>query len=80
MLVSGTHYCKRCAGAVNREHHTLARHDGRVDEFLYCEFCGLGWETSTYDDEEVHVQSYVARTEPKQFGKFLQRLEDALAA
>lgn len=80
MLVSGTHYCIKCGGAVNREHHTMVKLEDRDDVFLYCEFCERGWETSTYDDGEVYVLTYVARTEPKEFGKFLQRMEDALAA
>lgn len=80
MLVSGTHCCMRCGGAVNREHHTVVKLEDRTDEFLYCEFCGLGWETSTYDDGEISVLDYVEKTEPRNFGKFLQRLEDALAA
>jgi uncharacterized protein with PIN domain len=80
MIASGTHCCLKCSGAVNREHHTVAQHDDRVDEFLYCEFCGRGWETSTYEDGEIYVLTYIARTEPMQFHKFLQRLEDALAA
>ena len=80
MLASGTHCCPHCSGAVNREHHTAARIEDRVDRFLYCEFCGRGWETSTYDDGETFVLTHVESTEPKDFGSFLQRLEDALAA
>ena len=80
MLASGTHACIVCGGSVNREHHTKARHQDRVDEFLYCAFCGLGWETSTYDDGDIFVLDHVEKTEPYDFAKFLQRLEDALAA
>lgn len=80
MLVSGIHCCPRCDGAVDRKHHTMVKVADRVDRFLYCAFCGLGWETSTYDDGDIFVLDHVEKTEPVDFGNFLQRLEAALAA
>lgn len=74
------HTCPRCAGAINREHYAEARFEYYTDRFLYCEFCEMGWETSEYRDGEAFTLEYVARIEPVNFGKFLQRLEGARAA
>ena len=79
MLTTDLHECPRCNGAVNREHYAVARHDDYTETYLYCEFCEIGIETSTDADGDVFALTYQAKTEPKCFGKFLERLEAAQA-
>jgi hypothetical protein len=80
MMRSETHSCPICGGAVNVEHYAVTRQPDREDRFLYCEFCERGFECSLYPDGDVLALDFVRRTEPVNFGKFLQRLEDARAA
>ena len=81
MLSATVHNCPRCGGAVGLEHYARAvvptpGHD-RVEEFVYCEFCERGWETTTYADGERFVLDFVNATEPLNFAKFLRRLAAA---
>ena len=80
MLALDLQNCPRCGGVIAREHHAIARHSDRIDHWLHCDFCGIGWETSEYSDGDILALDYRRRTEPVAFGRFLQRLEDARCA
>ena len=86
MLSAVHHQCPNCHGFVDVENFVQARvvnpstHEVRTDEFLYCEFCERGYERSVYADGSVYPLEYIHKTEPVNFGKFLQRMEDARAA
>ena len=86
MLDETLHDCPRCDSPVPREHYARTRVrardlcSSRTDEFLWCEFCGYGIEVSRYPDGEVFAVDFQERTEPVNFGKFLQRLELARVA
>ena len=80
MLVAELQQCPRCRGTVDVEHFAVALFEDRRDEFLFCEFCAYGIERSVYDSGEVCTLTFRERSEPRAFGKFLQRLEDARAA
>jgi len=80
MLDQKIHECPRCESPVPREHFASRKLEHRVDEFLYCEFCGYGVELSRYPDDGVFALDFQEKTEPVNFGKFLQRLELARVA
>ena len=80
MLATEIQHCPRCGGAINRENNVTAKRDHYDDRFLHCEFCGVGWESSVYADGDWSMLDFNERTEPVQFGKFLQRLEAARVA
>ena len=80
MMTTALQECPRCGGAINRENFAVVEHSDRIDRFMACEFCCVGWEWSEYPDGEVQPLDFHERTEPRAFGKFLQRLEDARAA
>jgi endogenous inhibitor of DNA gyrase (YacG/DUF329 family) len=80
MLTHELHECPRCESPVPREDYARVRIDDRTDEFMHCPFCGYGLEVSRYSDGAIYVLDYQERTEPVNFGRFLQRLEDARAA
>lgn len=80
-MIAGTiQQCPRCEGAINRENHAVVEHEDRVDHFMVCDFCCVGWEWSQYEGGEIQPLDFQEKTEPRAFGKFLQRLEDARAA
>ena len=80
MLSDRTYECPRCGGAIDLENFSEVRLDDRIDRFLRCEHCDVGWESSQYANGDLYVLDYHERTEPVNFGKFVQRLEDARAA
>ena len=81
MLAKVLTECPRCSGTINRENHAIDRVSAdRTDQFIYCEFCGYGVESSHYSDGDVFVLDFQASTEPKQFDFFLHRLEAARVA
>ena len=80
MLVMETHHCPECDGAIAREFYAVDRVGGRETAHLYCDFCHVVWETDVYADHEVFALDYRARTEPDNFARALQRLEDARLA
>lgn len=80
MLKTEIHECPRCSGAISRESYAEKRVDDRTDKYLRCEFCGYGVEVSQYDSGEVYAVDFQERTEPVNYGKFLQRLESARVA
>jgi len=80
MLRVELHQCPQCEGVIDRQHFAQVEFVDRVDEHLYCDFCGRGWEVSRYRDGDFFVLDFNERTEPINFGKFLQRLEDARVA
>ncbi len=80
MLVMETHHCPECGGAIAREYYAVITADERKTSYLYCDFCDVVWETAIYAGSEVFAVDYRARTEPVNFGKALQRLEDARLA
>ena len=80
MLAHDLHECPRCESPVARDCYARKPCDGCVEEFLHCDFCGYGLEVARYPDGAVYVLDYQERTEPVNFGRFLQRLENARAA
>jgi len=72
--------CPRCSGAIPREHATKVVFEDCVDTFLFCDFCGYGLEMTVFPDGTILPLEFFERTEPRCFGKFLQRLEDARVA
>ena len=80
MLKTDFQECPRCGGMIPREDFAESRVFDRVDKFVYCDFCGIGYEASFYDDGSVFALDYRAATEPIALGKFLQRLVDARVA
>ena len=72
--------CPKCGGCIDRRNFTEVRGIDRVTKMLYCDFCDVGYEAEFYDDGYVFALHYSARTEPKNLGRFLQRLADARAA
>ena len=80
MLSSILHECPRCTGAIDRENFATESHEDHRVEFLYCEFCGYGTEVIVGLDGELFPLDYQHRTEPREFAKFLDRLEAARAA
>lgn len=80
MLDATVHCCPRCGGAIAREAYATRRLPDRVDQFMLCEFCGIGFERSLYPDGDIFALEYHERLEPVCFGKFCQRLADAHAA
>ncbi len=80
MLSDKTFECPRCQGAIARENFAVRRNDYFIERYLLCDFCGYGVETTECGDGEVFTVDYLARTEPKNFQRFLDRLADARAA
>jgi len=85
-MFSPQQYCPRCQGAIPREHYVQALPDdfGYFESRLYCEFCGLGletlWQLRDGEPYEEFSLTVFGDSEPVNFGKFLQRLEDTRAA
>ena len=85
-MFSSQQSCPRCEGAIAREHYVQLPpdEDGYFETLLYCPFCGFGLESrwKLIDGQPIEDFSLTlfAATEPINFGKFLQRLEDSRAA
>lgn len=86
MSFSNIQNCHKCGGALPRENVVIHEHaNGDVETWTDCEFCGVGREALWSDDHSgrrhlVTTQDYHARTEPINYGKFKQRMEDAIKA
>jgi hypothetical protein len=72
--------CPNCGGAIPREHSAEIRTHWYTETLIYCEFCERGWEFSASRDGEFLSLDYHARTEPVNFGRFLERLDRARVA
>lgn len=76
--------CPRCSGAIDTEHFA-AEHlpDNRVT-LMYCEFCGVGWETLWMKRGPSWVEDFSCEfskaSDPVKLGMFLQRLRRARCA
>ena len=80
MLLTPIHECPQCGSALPREDCPVVKVPGRETHYFNCEFCGFGIELDLYPDGEIFYLDFYERTEPKNYGKFLQRLKDARAA
>ena len=80
MLTCDIHFCPCCEGAIHPENYAVVRFEDRVDTYMYCEFCHWGLERTAYEDGDVFQLDFRQRTEPVNFDRFLERLEEARVA
>lgn len=86
MSFSNIQCCHLCGGALPRENVVIHEHaNGDCETWTDCEFCDVGREALFSEDSAgrrylVTTQDYRARTEPISYGKFKQRMEDAIKA
>jgi len=82
MSFSGIQQCSRCHGLIARENFAVIDKPACVETLLLCEHCDCGVEAvfEKVDGDlrlAFHVD-YQQRTEPVNFGRFIQRLRDAV--
>lgn len=77
-------HCPRCSGAINVEHCAAELLINTRVTLLYCEFCGVGWETLWNQRGTSWVEDFSCEfsreKDPVALGKFLQRLKDRRCA
>ncbi|MCO6436519.1 MAG: hypothetical protein J5J06_05480 [Phycisphaerae bacterium] len=84
MITRAIQQCPRCSGALDREHVAAENVVNGEITYLYCDFCGVGWETwwELGADGRLHerLTATYDRTRPEPLAKFLKNLESARAA